>query len=117
MELDIFVPSLLLAFEYNGEQHYNYHYIFGSPEDRMRKDEEKKKLCKQLGITLVEVPYWWDCSKFSLAATICKVKPTLLSAMRGFQTALEQQSHLVIPIPETIPEEYKNRSMNIQSQH
>lgn len=54
-ELDIYVPSLKLAFELNGITHYKA--IFG--EDRFlgeqKSDQEKRDKCKALGIELVEV--------------------------------------------------------------
>ncbi len=31
MELDIFLPSLSLAFEIQGAQHYAFHYQYGRP--------------------------------------------------------------------------------------
>src|SRR4051812_43605229 len=33
----------------------------------------------QEGITLIEVPYWWNFNKESLAATIHNVRPDLIS--------------------------------------
>ena len=33
-----------------------------------KKDEEKRTLCKEKGITLIEVPFWWDKQKSSLVA-------------------------------------------------
>jgi very-short-patch-repair endonuclease len=54
-ELDIYVPELKLAIEIQGIFHYQP--IFG--EDKFdsikRNDAEKRKKCKELGITLVEI--------------------------------------------------------------
>lgn len=38
MQLDVFVPSLKLAFEYHGKQHYEDHPIFGSFSDQQVRD-------------------------------------------------------------------------------
>ena len=56
MELDIWLPELNLAFEYQGEQHYSDDVI-------SRRDREKRSACKEAGIRLIEVPYTWDASK------------------------------------------------------
>ena len=95
MQLDIFIPSLALAFEYQGEQHYHHTYLYGSAKDQQKNDLRKKDECKQFGITLIEVPYWWNHSTSSLVATIRKHRPELF-----------QQNHnqLDLPIPEEIPE-------------
>jgi hypothetical protein len=69
MELDIFLPMENLAFEYQGEQHYVNIYGLGTWE-LMQRDKEKKEKCQQNGITLIEIPYWWDQKISSLAATI-----------------------------------------------
>jgi hypothetical protein len=34
-----------------------------------------------IGITLIDIPYWWDGSTESLKATICKYKPDLLTQL------------------------------------
>jgi len=76
MELDIFIPSLSLAFEYQGAQHYEPN-IYGDTNLQYR-DQEKERRCKQLGITLIKIPYWWDCKKQSLLATIHKYRPEIV---------------------------------------
>lgn len=61
LELDCYNDELKLAIEYQGKQHYKYtphfHKNFESFRNMQYRDELKKIYCKQLGITLVEVPY------------------------------------------------------------
>lgn len=69
MELDIWVPQIKLAIEYQGEQHFFPHW---STRDKsvvysrntlsaiQERDEEKRVACNNLGITLVEIDYTWD---------------------------------------------------------
>ncbi len=72
IELDIFIPNYGLAFEYQGKQHFKEYD--GVPVDERRaRDEMKRELCKENGITLIEVPYWWNGTKSALAAMILKV--------------------------------------------
>lgn len=57
--LDIFVPSLQLAIEYQGQQHYEPIDFFGGEagfEERRRLDELKRKSCRANNVTLIE----WD---------------------------------------------------------
>lgn len=64
LELDGYNSSLKLAFEYQGEQHYQFIKPFHrSKEDflnQLKRDAAKRKECKELGIHLLEVPYWLD---------------------------------------------------------
>jgi hypothetical protein len=61
MELDVYLPSLSLAFEYQGIQHYEDKFYFGTASrEYSQRDKEKRAACKEIGITLIEVPYWWD---------------------------------------------------------
>jgi hypothetical protein len=78
IQLDVYIPSLNLAFEYQGEQHYSSHYLYGSPEIIQRRDQEKQMKCKEAGITLIHIPYWWDKEKLSLVGTVRQHRPELL---------------------------------------
>jgi hypothetical protein len=61
LELDCFNPELKLAVEYNGQQHYRFTPYFHKSKEafhnQMYRDETKRRLCKEQGIVLIEVPY------------------------------------------------------------
>ena len=61
-EIDIFIPSKNIGFEYHGEHHYMDLPSFGSLELYKTRDEEKVRLCEENRITLIIIPYWWDNS-------------------------------------------------------
>ena len=78
MELDIYIPSCKLAFEYQGKQHYEDIYSFGEQKWTLERDLDKQIGCSNLGITLITIPYWWDGSKESLISTIRQYRPDLV---------------------------------------
>lgn len=41
------------------------------------KDVEKRQACEQAGITLIEIPYWWDGQRDTLIKLIQKQVPKL----------------------------------------
>jgi hypothetical protein len=67
-ELDGYNKELKLAFEYQGQQHYYYVSYFHKNENSLLKqqirDEIKLRLCKQIGIQLIVVPYNVDKEDF-----------------------------------------------------
>jgi hypothetical protein len=72
LELDGYNEDLSLAFEYNGFQHYEFVPYFhpnGLPDliAQKERDERKKQLCDDDGITLITVPYN-ETDKFSYIA-------------------------------------------------
>ena len=72
-ELDIFIPALQLALEYQGQQHYDdLPSGFGacSIELNKERDVEKEKLASSLHIKIINIPYWWDLSLSSLLSSI-----------------------------------------------
>jgi hypothetical protein len=65
--IDVGIPDLLLAFEYQGKQHYQPIDFFGGEEafHKLQKlDERKRQLCAANCVTLVELDYRWSESKW-----------------------------------------------------
>jgi hypothetical protein len=62
LELDGYNPLLNMGFEYNGVQHYHYtpyfHKSMSDFEEQQRHDQFKKEKCENLGIKLIEIPYF-----------------------------------------------------------
>eukprot|EP01114_Cavostelium_apophysatum_P014359 TRINITY_DN3702_c0_g1_i1.p1 TRINITY_DN3702_c0_g1~~TRINITY_DN3702_c0_g1_i1.p1 ORF type:complete len:614 (+),score=148.50 TRINITY_DN3702_c0_g1_i1:97-1938(+) len=85
VEFDVFVPTLSLAFEYQGSQHYEPMPVFGSA-DMTRTDQEKKKLCAEAGITLIEIPFWWNETLEELIPTIIKHRGDLEGTLTKYAT-------------------------------
>lgn len=97
VELDIFLPNLSLAFEYQGEQHYFDSMLYGSVIAQQRRvrfvcynnfiycpqDDNKRQLCINQNITLIPIPYWWNQRLASLKATIHQYRPDLIASVQG----------------------------------
>jgi hypothetical protein len=86
IELDIFVPCKGLALEYQGEQHYSFHYKVGNPKLQKLRDKQKEMICQKEGITLLQIPYWWDTTEYSLKNILISVRPDL------FPTAYKREA-------------------------
>jgi hypothetical protein len=76
-EIDVFIPSLNLGFEYQDYYHYTTTW-FASLKAQQERDRQKEEMMKKLGRNLIVVPCWWDKTKESLAATIRVQRPELL---------------------------------------
>ena len=72
LEFDIYLPALNLAFEYQGEHHYDdIPHAFAQLELYKGRDEMKVTISKEkMNIKIILVPYWWDGLRPSLEATI-----------------------------------------------
>jgi len=60
MELDVYVPSIKLGFEYQGMQHFKPIEFFGGEEtfiEQVKRDKLKKELCEKHSVKLIEVYY------------------------------------------------------------
>jgi len=55
LELDVFLPRLSLAFEFNGDQHY-VDTDFGPCAPQVKRDRNKRHLCREheVGLVIVE---------------------------------------------------------------
>lgn len=59
--IDIFLPKLNIAFEFDGEQHFRFIQHFHGTRDNFlmarKRDLKKTDLCQERGITLVRVRF------------------------------------------------------------
>jgi hypothetical protein len=98
----IFLPHLSLALEYQGEQHYyTVAFFLQRLETRQRIDQAKRNFAAQCGITLISVPFWWDKSSNSLAATIEYFRPDI---------KLQDLAKDVMPIPMEMPQRFRKHN-------
>ena len=61
LELDCYDEGMKLAVEYNGRQNYDYIPFFHKNKEafynQKYRDELKRRMCRDVGITLIEIPY------------------------------------------------------------
>ena len=71
VQFDVFLVSRNIAIEYQGKQHYeDIPANFAPLEMYKYRDDEKERICKDFGIQLIIIPYWWDNHIDSLKETI-----------------------------------------------
>ena len=81
MELDGYCEKLSIAFEYQGEQHYNRFYLHKASRKHavrtkeefawsQQKDQEKRELCESHGVILVEIPWYTKKLKEAIPAAL-----------------------------------------------
>jgi hypothetical protein len=91
--LDIWIPKYNLALEFQGKQHYIPSSFYGSFRKQLERDIAKKKACIESGICLIYIPFWWDHSEYSLAATIHQVCYMSIEIFNFFSLALSRGSY------------------------
>jgi len=73
-ELDGYSSLHELAFEYQGEQHYQYMPFFHSSNEKFNqqqeRDRQKQLACSHLGIRLLIIPYWESANDTQLTSYI-----------------------------------------------
>ena len=91
LQLDGFCPELSLAFEYQGEQHYdpgNY-FHFGDPvsfQSQQERDARKSTLCQEAGVRLVLVPHFVNDKRMFVVTALLRwfsiheITPTAITA-------------------------------------
>lgn len=57
-----------------GPHHFPQNHYQPQNKNKLELDAQKREACKREGITLVEIPYWWDRSKESLLSEIKKAR-------------------------------------------
>jgi len=79
IELDVYIEDYAVAFEYQGVQHYEEGkggFWMGALTMQDR-DNWKKAKCAGIGISLIDIPHWWENDASSLAATVFSIRPDI----------------------------------------
>jgi hypothetical protein len=75
MEIDIFIPALNLAIEFQGIQHFLPKWGTKELISIQKRDEEKRINCKKNNIKLVEIDYTWNGNENTLIKDLWEVHP------------------------------------------
>jgi len=75
LELDVFVRNYALGFEYQGMQHYETVKCWSASNLYEWRDDEKYRACKELGITLLYIPYFLKEGEKSFLSIIEQYRP------------------------------------------
>eukprot|EP01122_Echinamoeba_exundans_P006013 TRINITY_DN16232_c0_g1_i1.p1 TRINITY_DN16232_c0_g1~~TRINITY_DN16232_c0_g1_i1.p1 ORF type:complete len:124 (+),score=35.66 TRINITY_DN16232_c0_g1_i1:183-554(+) len=78
LQLDLYLPKLKLAFEFQGEHHFDDYFKVGGSSNMRDRDSEKKAICVRAGISLVEIAADWDGSVASVLSAINSQAPDIL---------------------------------------
>ncbi len=60
LTLDVYIPSIKVGIEYQGQQHYEESTYFGGKEgleEQQQRDSEKREKCQDNGVSLIEWKY------------------------------------------------------------
>jgi hypothetical protein len=71
----------------------------GELKYRLERDDRKRNTSKERGISLIEIPFWWDRTESSLIATIHYFRPDIPLSSSGK------------PIPQEIPKPLEKRQV------
>lgn len=52
----MFIPSISLGLEFQGQHHYHFNYMFGDPSTYKSKDKSKKEACEAVGTIDTLIP-------------------------------------------------------------
>lgn len=78
MELDFWIPTHDICFEFQDAYHYVSSWFYQSPKAKIQqKDNWKQTKVHQINSNLIIVPCWWDGTVESLCSTISFQRPDL----------------------------------------
>eukprot|EP00026_Physarum_polycephalum_P003067 Phypoly_transcript_03076.p1 GENE.Phypoly_transcript_03076~~Phypoly_transcript_03076.p1 ORF type:complete len:846 (+),score=126.53 Phypoly_transcript_03076:232-2538(+) len=82
LEIDVYLPDYKLGFEYQDPHHYfQSRYGKATLEEYQKRDKMKREQAEEQGITLIDIPFWWDWNINSLLATILDKRKDLANIL------------------------------------
>lgn len=88
IELDIVIPQLRVAIEYNGEQHYKENIYTKDLAFRKRLDQNKLEMCKTHGIDLVVLKFDEVENNLAKWKAICKASDSYIWNLHLVRTSI-----------------------------
>jgi len=89
---DAYIPELSLAFQYvRGANDFFQESMYGILKT-LTSLQQKRGTSHAHGVTLIEVPFWWDKNVSSLGAIITSVRPDIVLPVRTRQSKQSPQS-------------------------
>lgn len=82
LELDIYFPTLQLALEYQGQQHFHSIKAWGGEKalgELRNRDKRKEEICKRLGVCLITIDYTESLTEEHIRKMVDAKKPGLLA--------------------------------------
>lgn len=105
---DIFLPFQNIAIEYQGQQHYEAIEVFGGEEglrNTRERDQRKKELCKQNGVTLLEWSYKQKVNKETVI-NFLQINDIIYSVTKEEKSEFTEMVDMA-PIRELSPKRHK----------
>ena len=94
LELDGYCEDEKLAFEYQGQQHYEFMPFFHASEeeftDQQNRDFKKKAIVEQRGIGLIEIPYTYNYTSPERLERFVEQELQFAYAKQGTKTESDQ---------------------------
>jgi len=120
LPVQIFLPDYGIAFEYQGELHFHEVPIYSNRAGLKRKifnDNRKQCISKELGIDLICIPYWWNGSIESIAATVNTVRKDFIFPFSDCSSTMPQYPPLKNATSEIVSLYQGNKAYQLLSHH
>jgi len=90
--ISVYVPQHKLGFDYYVDPNTNGQYAVGANYNFNFFHNAKKLVCEKAGITLIDVPSWWDKKSESILAAINRCRPEIFKQSSSSSSSQPQSN-------------------------